>query len=162
MTTQKSKKRTGVYDSMASCASAEGIDQAMLKFCKESGCPGFEGSRVRYRMVQEWMAKNEDKLAEFDKGDSSHWRTEKWKWDAKTSKLKYEKADEILWDGDSISAWYEARHAAMRALLYNKLENEFPMKCLGLSVEDMRIAGRKMADEILNEFRQYKTKPDIL
>lgn len=139
-----------VYDSINSAAAATGIPKPTLQRWKRQGCPAFRNSRVYgeelelYRQAQGESATEPHAL---DKGS----------WDALRSKQNYEREQwEFARDrGEYTSNKVFAENlmalgSEQKALLRQKLENEFPALIPGLEPEQ-RAEVKKLCRQLVDE-----------
>jgi hypothetical protein len=139
--------KADLYDSMASAAAGEGISLELVRRAKRAGCVAFRGSRVDGAALRKFIAERGDTLAQ----DGGSLKEEKTKEEIRKLRLRNDRDEGKVVMRTEIAMKLRTALGRMRGVLEQKIVNQLPADAAMLEAPEIRIIGRKILDEAMQE-----------
>jgi hypothetical protein len=155
------------FDSMKQAAAALGLPLSLLKKAKRAGCTAFQGSRVYREDLLAWVEAAGGQ-ALHPNGAEGGREEDKGYWEGRIARQKFERE---AWEFSKARGEYTknsifsgellALAGSSKALLRQKLENEYPGLCPGLEGDQrafLKKVGRELVDELCERMQRLVDK----
>jgi len=146
-------KKTQLYASIASAASALGVSEAILKQAKRMGCSAFAAcGRVDGALLLKFISSNEKELTT----GGIALRDQKVTEEVRKLRIRNDRDEGKLIAVELVKACVARVLARVDQILEQKLANEWPSAVAGLDVPQARIYGKRLGDQVRVEFNRLK------
>jgi len=153
---KKERGKSRLFDSMASASAAMGVSKDVLKAAKEKGCPAFKGSRVDEKSFRDWFKAHASELQ--SACQKSSLRDQKISEEIRKLKNANDRAEGKLQDAAKEGEWLGKIMGEARAVLEQKLVNEYPAMVQQLEAPAIRARGKQLFDEIMSKLNPLAKK----
>jgi hypothetical protein len=148
------KPSTRVFDNYAQAAGAMGVTKAILRRAKELNCPAFkQGNRIWEDEFLTWYLEHAGEL-KADEEDELTPQHKKIYEEIRKLKIGNDTKQRLVIPIGEIKSAIGGFAVRTRAMLIQKLENEYPSVVAGLDVPGARVYGKRLNDSILEELRR--------
>lgn len=141
----KPEPKGRVYDSIAMCASAEGIPAAAIRFAKKRGCPAFDHGRVNVLKFNVWYHAQD--------GNGQNWDEKFKEFRAKREQQKFAREDGRTISTDDAESAAAIMIGALNRILRQSLCNDLPAATKGLDEAGIRRKNEAALDRAYDEAR---------
>jgi hypothetical protein len=146
--------KTRIVESIPAAAVLIPCDVDLVKKAKRLGCPAFKpGNRIAVEELRKWIAGNEDKLKA--SGDGLSLKDQTLNEEIRKLRIANDLREKELIKRSLVIEAHAKTAEQIRKLLEQKLENEYPGLVAGLDAPQARVFGKRLHDQIINEFKGF-------
>ena len=147
-------KKSDFAGNMSAAAVQAGISVETVQKAKALGCEAFTNTRIDVPLLKKWVAEHEDELkATPAEGSTLSLKEQKLNEEIRKLRIRNDRDDRLVVLRSKVIGAHEATVAAMRKIISQKLENEYPSAVAGQDIPTCRVYGRKIGDELIKEFQ---------